>query len=91
MINYSGTCKARGIDYIFDPGQSLPMWDSRDLIRCIEGSRIMISNDYELELVITGTGLDKKKLLQNRNELLLLKQKFGYCSEKPARGSNITR
>jgi hypothetical protein len=51
----------------------------------------MISNDYELELVIAGTGLDKKKLLQNRNELLLLKQKFGYCSEKPARGSNITR
>jgi len=70
MMDYSSTCKARGIDYIFDPGQSLPMWDSRDLIRCIEGSRIMISNDYELELVIARTGLDKKKLLQRTGTII---------------------
>ena len=70
MKDYSGTCKARGIDYIFDPGQSLPMWDSRDLIQCIEGSMIMISNDYELEMVITKTGLDIKKLLQRTGTII---------------------
>jgi adenosine kinase len=70
MMDYSAKCKARGIDYIFDPGQSLPMWDSRDLIRCIEGSMIMISNDYELELVMAGTGLDRKKLLQRTGTII---------------------
>ncbi len=70
MMNYSITCKAKGIDYLFDPGQSLPMWDSQDLIQCIDGSKIMISNDYELELIISRTGLDKKKLLQRTNTII---------------------
>jgi adenosine kinase len=64
MIAYSRTCKSKGIGYIFDPGQSLPMWNSQDLIQCITGSKIMVSNDYELELIMSKTGLDKKKLLK---------------------------
>jgi adenosine kinase len=63
MVNYPRACKARGIDYIFDPGQSLPMLDSKDLIQAIEGSRILISNDYELDLIMSKTGLDKESLL----------------------------
>lgn len=63
MINYPRECKARGIDYIFDPGQSLPMLAGKDLIEAIEGSRILISNGYELELIMGKTGLDKKALL----------------------------
>ena len=70
MMNYSVTYKARGIDYIFDPGQSLPMWDSQDLIQCIESSKIIVSNDYELELIISKTGLDKNKLLQLTNSII---------------------
>ena len=70
MMTYSLTCKTRGIGYIFDPGQSLPMWDSQDLIQCITGSKIMISNDYELELVMSKTGLDKKKLLQRTGTII---------------------
>jgi len=70
MMNYSVTYKAKGIDYIFDPGQSLPMWDSQDLTQCIEGSKIMVSNDYELELIIRKTGLDKNKLLQRTNSIV---------------------
>jgi len=70
MMNYSITYKAKSIDYIFDPGQSLPMWDGQDLIQCIEGSKILVSNDYELELIISKTGLDKKKLLQQTNTII---------------------
>jgi adenosine kinase len=63
MINYPLACKDRGIDYIFDPGQSLPMWDAQDLVRSIEGCRILIVNDYELDLIMNMTGLHKKDLL----------------------------
>ena len=63
MANYPRSCKARGIDYIFDPGQSLPLWDAEELVRAIEGCRILIANDYELTLIISKTGLKKEELL----------------------------
>lgn len=63
MVSYPRECKARGIDYIFDPGQSLPMLNGKDLVEAIEGSRILISNGYELDLIVSKTGLDKKALL----------------------------
>jgi adenosine kinase len=63
MVNYPRLCKDNGIDYIFDPGQSLPLWDAQDLISSIDGCRIMIVNDYELELIMNKTGLTKKELL----------------------------
>ena len=70
MMNYSLACKQRGIGYIFDPGQSLPMWDSNDLVRSLEGSKIVISNDYELELIISKTGLDTKELLRRTGTII---------------------
>jgi adenosine kinase len=70
MMNNSITCKSKGIDYIFDPGQSLPMWGSQDLMQCIEGSKILVSNDYELELIISKTGLDKTKLIQRTSAIV---------------------
>ena len=63
MANYPRACKEKGIDYIFDPGQSLPMWDAEELVRAIKGSRIMIVNDYELNLITSKTGLKKGELL----------------------------
>ena len=63
MANYPAECKARGIDYIFDPGQSLPMWNAEDLVRAIDGCRILIVNDYEHDLIMSKTGLAKADLL----------------------------
>ena len=63
MINYPRACKERVIDYIFDPGQSLPMWEAKDLAQAITGCRILIVNDYELDLIMHKTGLVKKALL----------------------------
>jgi adenosine kinase len=70
MMSYALACKARGIDYIFDPGQSLPMWDCADLLRCLEGSMILISNDYELELIMHKTGLCKNDLLRKTGAII---------------------
>jgi adenosine kinase len=63
MANYPAACKTRGIDYIFDPGQSLPMWNAEDLVGAIDGCRILIVNDYELDLILGKTGLKKEDLL----------------------------
>jgi adenosine kinase len=62
MVKYPQACKARGIDYIFDPGQSLPMLAAEDLIRAVDGCRILICNDYELDLILGKTGMKKDEL-----------------------------
>ena len=70
MVNYPRMCKERGIDYIFDPGQSLPMLGGEDLIEAISGCSILISNDYELDLIIKKTGLVKEALLERTGTLI---------------------
>lgn len=63
MAAYANTYKDKGISYICDPGQSLTGWEDKALREWISGSRLLISNDYELELIKKITGLDKKELL----------------------------
>jgi len=70
MKRYSGACRERNIDFIFDPGQSLPMWNGRDLAASLEGSKVLISNDYELELIINCTGLCKSDLLKKTGAII---------------------
>lgn len=70
MVQYPRACKDRGIDYIMDPGQSLPMWDKNDLMECIEGSKILIVNDYELSLITNKTGLSKNALLKKTGAVI---------------------
>jgi len=70
MVNYPRACKAKGIGYIFDPGQALPMLDAQDLIQAIDGCRILITNDYELELIMSKTALDKKALLSRAGAVI---------------------
>jgi adenosine kinase len=77
MVNYPRICKARGIDYIFDPGQSLPMLDAKDLIQAIEGCRILISNDYELDLIMSKTGLNREALLRRTSILIVTLGELG--------------
>ncbi|MFC1988606.1 carbohydrate kinase family protein [Chloroflexota bacterium] len=89
MMNCSAMYKSKGIDYIFDPGQSLPMWNGPDLIKCIDDSKIMITNEYELELVINKTGLDKKKLLQRTNAIITTLGELGSCVCTPDDELNI--
>jgi adenosine kinase len=89
MINYPRACKARGIDYIFDPGQSLPMLEARDLIQAIEGSRILISNDYELDLIMSKTGMNKESLLGLTRTLIVTLGAQGSRVTTPDREINI--
>jgi adenosine kinase len=64
MTGYAGICRDKGIRYICDPGQSLTKWDGRALREWIEGSAVLISNDYELEMIVRMTGVEKQGLLR---------------------------
>jgi adenosine kinase len=71
MVNYPRLCKARGIDYIFDPGQALPMLDVKELSRAIEGCRILIANDYEMDLITSKTGFHKEALIRRAGAIIV--------------------
>ncbi|MBU1206851.1 MAG: carbohydrate kinase family protein [Proteobacteria bacterium] len=83
MVNYPRVCKAMGIDYIFDPGQSLPMLDARDLVQAIEGCRILISNDYEMDLIMSKTGLNKEALLRRARTIIVTLGELGSKVSTP--------
>jgi len=63
MIGYAEDCRKNGTPYVCDPGQSLTQWDGKALREWIRGSLLLITNDYELELVMKMTGEDKRGLL----------------------------
>ncbi|MFO8084230.1 MAG: carbohydrate kinase family protein [Desulfobacterales bacterium] len=64
MRTYSSIFKQRKIPYIFDPGQSIPALDSTDIMEMINGAQMLISNDYELEMIKKSTGWTKEDILQ---------------------------
>lgn len=63
MTEYAELCKDKNMPYICDPGQSLTKWDGKTLRGWIDGSTALISNDYELEMILKMTGMDKQGLL----------------------------
>lgn len=89
MLNYPGFCKARGIDYIFDPGQSLPMLNAKELIQAIDGCRILICNDYELDLIVSMTGLKKEALMSLARAIIVTRGELGSTISTPDGEINI--
>jgi len=63
MKDYAKECKSKAIPYICDPGQSLTQWDKDSLIEWVNGSMMLITNDYELEMIMNLTGKGRKELL----------------------------
>ncbi len=70
MLTYSKSYRERNIPYIFDPGQSIPALSTDALIEALNGSRLFISNDYELEMVMRSTGMEKSDLLKKTGAII---------------------
>ena len=80
MANYVQAYRERGVFAIFDPGQSLPAWNGEDLARAIGRARMLVSNEYELNMITNSTGLTVVRMLRSL-ELLI--------TTKGARGADI--
>ncbi len=51
--------------YIFDPGQQTAILTGENLKSCINGSRMLVGNDYEISLICKKTNLSINQLLKN--------------------------
>lgn len=63
MMEFTAKNSELGIYSIFDPGQSLPIWEPEALSRCIGQSNALICNEYELGMIVNSTGLSREKLV----------------------------
>jgi adenosine kinase len=70
MRIYCRKYKEAGVPYIFDPGQSIPALGGDDMTEMITGSEILITNDYELEMITQATGLTRAGLLKRTKTVI---------------------
>jgi adenosine kinase len=77
MYRFARMYKQKKIPYIFDPGQSLPGWSGEQVAEMLEGSRIFVCNDYELELTQEKTSLSIEAILKKTGVLITTKGEHG--------------
>src|SRR5712691_3489560 len=88
MVQYAEECRTLGIPFIFDPGQQCARLSGDELRDGITGARLVISNDYEFELIRQKTGLGEDGVLGLTTALLITRGEDG-CSvyERPGSGT----
>lgn len=70
MISYSRRFKELGIPVICDPGQQIPVLSGEVLTEMLTGAKILVSNDYELEMIQKSTKLSKNEILSKTGALI---------------------
>ena len=56
MLQHANDCSVKGIPFIFDPGQGLPMFSKEELRRFVDQATYVTVNDYEASMLMQVTG-----------------------------------
>jgi adenosine kinase len=83
MVQYAEECRTLGLRYIFDPGQQCARLGGDELSAGLVGANIVISNDYEFELIREKTGLDVDGLLRTAEAVVVTKGEHGSTIHLP--------
>jgi len=62
MAQHTEECRVRGYRFAADPSQQLARMDGRTALDLIEGAYLLFTNDYELELLRSKTGLSVEEI-----------------------------
>ncbi len=71
MVEYVKIFKQLKVPYIFDPGQQITSLSAKELKWAASGAKVLIGNDYEIELIMKKTGM-KKSGLEKMAEILVI-------------------
>ena len=77
MASYTAEYKKRGIFSIFDPGQSLPAWEPGALAKCISQSKMLVCNDYEMEMICNSTRKSREQVAETVETIVVTKGSDG--------------
>lgn len=81
MVQYVAECKELGIPYVYDVSQQIIRLSKTDLVEGCTGSKMVMLNDYELEMLKNKTGWNDEQVAASTETLIVT------CGEK---GSKIT-
>jgi len=83
MVYHVKKCQKEKISYIFDPGQSLPLWGKEGLLDAITKSKITIVNEFELSMIVKTLKMKNEEVLKLcSNFIVTLGEKGSFLIEK---------
>jgi len=77
MVQYAEECRTLNVPYIFDPGQQVARLSGDELRDGLAGARILICNDYELEIIKQKTGFDEDQIWTHTDALVVTQGEHG--------------
>ncbi len=87
MLQHAHDFAAKGIPFLFDPGQNLPLFSRDELITFLDQSTWCVLNDYESQLLMNTTGDNIEDLVTRVDALIITKGDEG--SEIHVNGETI--
>jgi len=86
MNRHPALYRKKGVRYIYDPSQQLPILSAQQLLTAIEGAYLLVGNDYEIQMIMNATGRSKEELLNmtTRGIITTLGEKGSLVTEKGA-------
>lgn len=71
MLQHAEQFAAAGIDFIFDPGQGLPLFNAEELSAFIERARWVTVNSYEAQMLAKNSGLSLEEIAAKVDALIV--------------------
>lgn len=81
MLRYAEECRAAGVKFVFDPGQTLPFLEPAEIEQIMQGAYMLVVNDYELKMILERTSLTRESI---QEQVQVLVETLG------AKGAEIT-
>ena len=85
MVQYAEECRTLRLPFIWDPGQQCARMSGDELRAGLDGSAIVICNDYEFELIRQKTGLDEDGVFAHTGALIVTRGEEGSTARYGAR------
>ncbi len=77
MAQYVHECKDLGIPYIYDPSQQIIRLSGDELLEGVRGSKMVVVNDYEFEMLKNKTGLSAVEIAAATDVVIVTKGDAG--------------
>ena len=74
MVKYAAECQSMDIPYLYDPSQQIVRLSGEELAMGLEGSSLLVVNEYEFEMLREKTGLTAKQIQAAPTEACIVTQ-----------------
>lgn len=86
MVQYVAECKELGLSYIYDASQQIIRLSGEDLREGCTGSKMIVLNDYELEMLKNKTGWNDDEIAASTETLIVT---YGENGSKIFNGGRV--